>query len=96
MDNEKIDGFVAWTKVKHPDFGEVEVGGFKPYALVNPPAAKIAELGKAHAEFALYLPTLFPKVKIAKLEATTTAAASFGSRPKSRTPDSFRRLWPTA
>jgi hypothetical protein len=69
MDREKIDGFVAWTKVKHPDFGEVEVGGFKPYAFTNPPAAKIAEMGKAHAEFALYLPTIFPAVKIAKLEA---------------------------
>ena len=45
MDAEKIDGFVAWTKVKHPEFGEVEVGGFKPYAVTNPPAAKIAELG---------------------------------------------------
>jgi hypothetical protein len=69
MDKEKIDGFVAWTKVKHPDFGEVEVGGFKPYVFVNPPAAKIAEMGKAHAEFALYLPTIFPSVKIAKFEA---------------------------
>ena len=69
MDKEKIDGFAAWTKVKHPGLGEVEVGGFKPYAFVNPPVAKIAEMGKAHAEFALYLPTIFPAVKIAKLEA---------------------------
>jgi len=69
MDKEKVDGFAAWTKVKHPELGEVEVGGFKPYAFINPPPAKIAELGKSHAEFALYLPTLFPVVKIAKLEA---------------------------
>jgi hypothetical protein len=69
MDKEKIDGFAAWTKVKHPELGEVEVGGFKPYAFVNPPAARIAEMGKTHAEFALYLPTIFPAVKIAKLEA---------------------------
>jgi len=69
MDKEKIDGFAAWAKVKHPEFGEVEVGGFKPYVFVNPPAAKIAEMGKAHAEFALYLPTIFPVVKIATLDA---------------------------
>jgi len=69
MDKEKVDGFAAWTKVKHAEFGEVEVGGFKPYVFVNPPAAKIAEMGKSHAEFALYLPTLFPAVKIAVLEA---------------------------
>ncbi len=69
MDKEKIDGFVPWTKFQHPDLGEVEIGGFKPYVTVNPPAAKIAELGKAHAEFALYLSSLFPRIGIAKLEA---------------------------
>ena len=77
MDKEKIDGFVAWTKVKHPDFGEVEVGGFKPYAAIDPPPSKIAELGKSHAEFALYLPSLFPKVGIAKLEATAYGGGIF-------------------
>ncbi len=69
MDKEKIDGFVPWTKFKHPDFGEVEVGGFKPGAGINPPPAKIAEMTKGHAEFALYLTSLFSKVRIAKFEA---------------------------
>ncbi|MGA2586406.1 MAG: M14 family metallopeptidase [Candidatus Aminicenantales bacterium] len=77
MDREKIDGFVPWTKVKHPDFGEVEVGGFKPYVTVNPPAAKIAELGKSHAEFAVYLASLFPRVSVAKLEATNHGGGIF-------------------
>jgi len=69
MDAEKIDGFVKWTKARHPEFGEVEVGGFKPYAVTNPPPAKLAELGAAHAKFAVYLASLFPQVKVASLEA---------------------------
>ena len=77
LDKEKIDGFVAWTKFKHPDLGDVEIGGFKPYAAVNPPAAKIAELGKAHAEFAVYLSSLFPKIGIAKLEAINHGGGIF-------------------
>jgi hypothetical protein len=77
MDKEKIDGFVAWTKVKHPDLGEVEVGGFKPYAAINPPAARIAELGKPQAEFALYLTSIFPKVGIAKFEAVNQGGGLF-------------------
>jgi len=77
MDKEKIDGFVAWAKFKHPDLGEVEIGGFKPYAAANPPAAKIAELGKSHAEFAVYLASLFPKVGIAKLEAVNHGGGIF-------------------
>ena len=69
MDAEKIDGFVKWTSVKHPEFGEVEVGGFKPYAVNNPPAAKLAELGASHAKFAVHLVSLFPRVKVAGFEA---------------------------
>ena len=48
----------------------MEIGGFKPYATVNPPAAQLADLGRAHAKFALYLSSLFSRVRIAKAEAT--------------------------
>jgi hypothetical protein len=68
LDAEKIDGFVPWTKFRHPDLGDVEIGGFKPYAIDNPPAARVAELGPVHAKFALYLASLFPRVRIASTE----------------------------
>ncbi len=77
MDAEKIDGFVKWTKFNHPDLGEVEIGGFKPYAVTNPPAAKIAELGASHAKFVLYLSSLFPKVKVARFEAANLGGGVF-------------------
>lgn len=77
IDAEKIDGFAAWTTFAHPTLGEVEIGGFKPYAAVNPPAAKIAGLGAAHTKFVLHLTSLFPKVRIAKAEATTLAAGVY-------------------
>jgi hypothetical protein len=70
MDTEKIDGFVKWMPFKHPTLGDVEIGGFKPYTTTNPPVAKIADLGTSHAKFVLYLTSIFPKVKIAKAEAT--------------------------
>jgi hypothetical protein len=69
MDSEKIDGFVPWTPFKHSTLGDVEIGGFKPYAAVNPPAAKIPELGAGHAKFVLYLTSLFPRIRIAAAEA---------------------------
>lgn len=77
MDADKIDGFVKWTPFKHPTLGDVEIGGFKPYLTTNPPAAKIAELGASHAKFALYLSSLFSKVKIAKTEVTALGAGLF-------------------
>jgi len=73
MDADKVDGFVAWQPFKHPTLGNVEIGGFRPYAPGNPPAARIAELGKSHAEFVTYLSSLFPKVTIAN-----TSVASLG------------------
>jgi hypothetical protein len=92
MDREKIDGFVAWTAIKHPDLGEVEIGGFKPYAAVNPPAGKIADLGKSHAEFALYLTSLFPKVSLAKFEAVAQGGGLY--RVKAEVENGG--FWPTA
>ena len=70
MDSEKADGFVAWTPFKHPSLGDIEIGGFRPYVTVNPPASKIAELGAAHAKFAAHLMSLFARVGIAKTEVT--------------------------
>lgn len=92
MDAEKIDGFVAWTKAKHPEFGEVEIGGFKPYAASNPPAAKLAELGASHAEFAVHLISLFPRVNVARFEA----AAQGGGLFKLEAEVENAGFWPTS
>ena len=77
MDSEKIDGFVKWTPFKHPTLGDVEIGGFKPYQTVNPPADRIPELAAGHAKFAMYLSSLFPHVKIAKTEVTAHGAGIY-------------------
>jgi hypothetical protein len=77
MDAEKIDGFVPWTPFAHPTLGAVEIGGFKPYVTTNPPVGKIAGLGAAHTKFVVYLTSLFPKVAIARAEATTLAAGVY-------------------
>ncbi|MBA3297986.1 MAG: hypothetical protein H0U19_13735 [Acidobacteria bacterium] len=71
MDADKIDGFIAWSAFKHPTLGNVEIGGFRPYALSNPPAAKIADLGKSHTEFVTYLSSLFPRIAIADTSVTS-------------------------
>jgi hypothetical protein len=63
-----ISGFAKWETVQHPEFGEVEVGGFTPLEIANPPADKVAELATGHAKFALYLTSLFADIKVAKTE----------------------------
>jgi hypothetical protein len=80
LDAQKLDGFSAWTSYRHPQLQDVEIGGFKPYALTNPPADSIAALGRQHAEFALYLASLLPHVRIASTSVTNHAAACSASR----------------
>jgi hypothetical protein len=92
MDAEKIDGFVKWTAAKHPEFGEVEIGGFKPYAVANPPAGKLAELGASHAKFALHLASLFPRIKVAVFEAAGLGGGLF--RLKAEVENAG--FWPTS
>jgi hypothetical protein len=45
-ENKINDVFVPWTEIKHPDFPEkkTEVGGIKPFAMINPPADTLSDL----------------------------------------------------
>lgn len=53
-DQEQItDNYIKWKTVNHPDFPgkTVEVGGFKPYALQNPPVKYLEQLVEPHFAF---------------------------------------------
>ncbi len=63
---EKIDGFVDWKPIKHPDFPErkVEVGGFRPFLRWNPPADRLEPLADKHWQFVRRLVKLLPRIAI--------------------------------
>jgi Zinc carboxypeptidase len=61
MDQNGVDGFAAWTSFEHPQLGAVEVGGFKPYALVEPQPAALGNLAQSHFEHLLSLGELLPR-----------------------------------
>ena len=68
---EKIDGFVDWHPVEHPDFPDekVEVGGFKPFLRSNPPADRLEPLAEKHWQFLRLLARSLPKVVIRRAVA---------------------------
>ncbi len=70
---ETIDGFVDWTPVDHPDFPgkKVEVGGIKPFFLLNPPAKELDGLAEKHRDFVVKLAGFLPTLSIGdvKIEA---------------------------
>lgn len=63
-DSTGVDVFDAWTEHRHPELGTVEIGGFRPYALTNPPEAALAELGRQHGAFVVRLADMLPRVRI--------------------------------
>jgi len=71
--NEITNTFVPWTVVKHPDFptNKVEVGGIMPYALYNPPYAKVKELAEQHTSFVKELTQAAPKISIVEFKKET-------------------------
>ena len=79
LDSKKIAGFVNWTRVKHPGFpGKiVEIGGFKPFLLTNPPVAELEPLAKKHVAFLQALTKLLPRVKVHELKVESLDGGVF-------------------
>lgn len=71
FDEAGIDGYVDWAPATHPALGEVEVGGFRPNARVNPPEGQIRDIAGRHAAFAEWLAAQLPEVDVVdtKVEA---------------------------
>jgi len=61
--------FVPWKSFAHPELGPVEIGGFAPYALIEPPAAERAELEGKQVEFLTGLGALLPRVALVDVTA---------------------------
>ena len=59
-----IEAFVEWSPYEHPEFGRLEIGGFRPYVTTNPPAEQLPELGRKHGEFVVRLAGMLPRVSI--------------------------------
>jgi hypothetical protein len=77
MDAAGIDGFAAWSAHDHPTLGAVEIGGFKPYQAYNPPFAVIQEQTPGQGAFAVYLASLFARVRIADVTVTDLGGGIF-------------------
>ncbi len=64
------EGFVNWTKYDHPEFGEVEIGGWNyNYLIQNPPARMMEEEWKKNCLFELKRAELVPALSIRDAKA---------------------------
>lgn len=67
-------GFIDWQPFKHPQLGEVEIGGFQPYLRINPASDQIPSLSERHAKFAIYLAAQLAEIHIAEPQVEKLAA----------------------
>ncbi len=70
LDEHAPAAFVPWKPFAHPDFPgrKVEIGGFAPFAKVNPPEKLLAELAQQQGQFLTGLAGKLPRVGIRKAE----------------------------
>ena len=66
LEQNDVSGFVEWTPVEHPDYPgrRVEVGGFYPYVLLNPPADLLGGLADSHLAFLTEVAQLRPRLTL--------------------------------
>ncbi len=75
FDAHPVDGaFRPWTAFRHPELGDVELGGFAPYALSEPPAEKRAEIAGTTLAFLVSLGDVLPRARVVESKATDLGA----------------------
>jgi len=70
FDEHAPQAFVEWQAIEHPDFPNqrVEVGGYSPFALTNPPAQMIEQIAAKHTDFLTTMAQRLPRIGIRKVE----------------------------
>ncbi len=63
----KRPGFIPWKAFRHPQLGQVEIGGFAPFARTTPPAEEIPDLVRKQTAFWTYLLARLPRLVLQKL-----------------------------
>lgn len=63
---------LPWTPVQHPDFpGQVvEVGGFRPFAMLNPPASQLDSVVARHSRWVQELAGMLPALALREVKVT--------------------------
>lgn len=68
LDQNSEGAFLDWTAFDHPQLGAVEIGGFRPYVKVEPPAELLEELTSRHLEFLQSLGAYLPRLELIEVE----------------------------
>ncbi|MBC8470728.1 MAG: hypothetical protein H8D56_14745 [Planctomycetes bacterium] len=70
FDEHAPRAFIKWQSIEHPDFPgrNVEIGGYAPYSLTNPPANMVEEVVGRHTDFLTTVIQRLPRIGIRRVE----------------------------
>jgi len=77
--NADSSAFISWRAVRHPDFpnAQVEVGGLRPGAALNPPQSELDSILAGQNRFITYLAGLLPSVGFRNVRVETVGDQVF-------------------
>ena len=69
--NKIADVFVPWKEISHPDFPgkKTEVGGIKPFVMINPPADSLGVLITKNYKFITAIAAMHPELEILDIKS---------------------------
>jgi murein tripeptide amidase MpaA len=71
LSDELGEGYVDWYPFEHPQLGVVEIGGWDIVRFwFNPPLSRLEGEVEPHADFALFLALVSPRLEVRSFEAT--------------------------
>ncbi|GAI55631.1 unnamed protein product, partial [marine sediment metagenome] len=70
FDKHAPEAFIQWQPIDHPDFPgqRVEVGGYAPFSLTNPPVGMLEEILARHTDFLTTVAQRLGRIAIRKIE----------------------------
>jgi hypothetical protein len=70
FDDHAPDAFVQWQPIEHPDFPKqrADIGGYRPFALTNPPTEMIDPVAARHCDFLTATAKRLPRIGVRKIE----------------------------
>jgi len=79
--DELGEGYVDWYPFEHPQLGPVELGGWNlVYFWFNPPLSRLEAEVRPHADFALFLALVSPRLEIRSFESEAVGDGAFRLR----------------
>jgi len=79
FDEYAPDAFRPWQSFDHPDFPgqRVEIGGYVPFALTNPPEGLLGDLAEMHSRFLTELLDRLPRIALRRVKCTHLGESIF-------------------